>query len=87
MNKPKKAQPPSNQYRTKNRRLILRVLSDQPQTTKQIHETLSAVFQSQLFRIDKLPSLLQTYRTTRELFEGGVITREKQDHVFRYSRR
>lgn len=82
MNQPRKTNIPAKLYKTKNRRLILRVLLNQPPlTTKQIHETLNAAYQSQ----NKIPSLLQTYRTVRQLVEGGVIKREKLSSIFHYS--
>jgi Fe2+ or Zn2+ uptake regulation protein len=65
-------------HRTKNRRLILNALLNQtPLTTRQLHEALNSQ--------DKIPSLLQTYRTMRQLAEGDVIKREKQRGIFHYS--
>ncbi len=78
---------PIKLHKTNNRKLILRILINQPPcTAKQIYEALQLAFDMRQYRMVTMPSLMQTCRTLRELVKGGVIARCKQTNVYQYSR-
>lgn len=75
-------------YRTKNRKLILRVLQANPKSSvRAVHLQLEQLFTSQVYRMKTLPNIRQCFRTVADLRDSGVIVADMVGGTRYYSKR